>query len=88
MNQIKDQLGRVIQEGDTVRYYDSTTMWLDGKIINIGSALAIETPENPIPLHTFVKGYVYDGTLIEELLVVCSNVTVNPDGEFNHSSRT
>lgn len=74
-NPIKDKHGREIKEGDTVKYYDSTTMWLTGKIIDVGSCLAVETDENPIRLHEFawprhIKDYSYDGTPIAELEIV------------------
>lgn len=69
-NPIKDKHGVVIKEGDAVRYYDSTAMWLTSKIIDVGSALAIITDENPIPLYEFVQGYVYDGSPIPEIEVV------------------
>ena len=70
MNPIKDKNGRAIKEGDMVRYFDSTRMWLTGKVIDIGSALAVETEENPIPLHTWNHSYVYDGHPIAELEVI------------------
>lgn len=68
-NPIKDVNGKTIREGDAVRYFDSTTMWLEGRVIDIGSALAIETDENPVPLHTFADNYVYDGKPIAELWI-------------------
>lgn len=80
MNPIKDKHGVEIKEGDTVRYYDSTTMWLQGKVIDIGSSLAIETEENPIPLHTWTGQYVYDGHPIKELEIVSRNIRVREDG--------
>ena len=70
MSQIRDKHGIGIKEGDTVRYFGSTKMWLTGRIIDNGAALAIETTENPIPLYNFVHGYVYDSKPIEELEVV------------------
>jgi hypothetical protein len=69
-NPIRDKNGYIIRCGDRVRYCDSTTMWLDARIIDVGSALAIETPENPIPLYEFVKDYVYDGRPILEIEVI------------------
>lgn len=72
---VKDCNGREVREGDKVKYYDSTTMWLEARIINVGSALAVETPENPILLYEFARrytdeAYIYDGTPIPELEVL------------------
>jgi hypothetical protein len=72
---IKDKNGKEIREGDSIRYYDSYQMWIESIVIDVGSALAVETSENPILLYEFARGhtddrYVYDGTPIPELEVL------------------
>lgn len=70
-NPIRDKNGVIIQEGDRVRYFDSYRIWLEAKVIDVGSALAVETSENPILLYEFWSGgYVYDGTPIMELEII------------------
>lgn len=84
MNPIKDKHGVVIKEGDYIRYYDSTGMWLDGKVIDIGSCLAVETEENPIPLYTWPGLYPpYDGRPVEELEIFSRNIKVRDDGTLS-----
>lgn len=80
MNPIRDKHGVVIKEGDYIRYFDSTRMWLDGKVIDIGSCLAVETEENPIALYTWPGQYVYDGHPVEELEIFSRNIKVRDDG--------
>ena len=67
---IKDKNGVEICEGDIVRYYDSTTMWLTSRVYDEGGAWAIKTPENPILLYEFLRSYEYDGSLVDELEVI------------------
>jgi hypothetical protein len=72
---VKDCNGREIKEGDKVKYFDSYRMWIETRVVNVGSALAVVTPENPILLYEFTRGhtdaaYIYDGTPIPELEVI------------------
>jgi hypothetical protein len=86
MNPVKDKLGVPIQEGDIVKYYDSTGMWLEGRIVDVGSCLAILTDENPIRLEEFTfshtKDYIYDGSPIPELLIVSRNLEMDGEGKI------
>lgn len=74
-NPVKDKNGIAIKEGDKVKYYDSTTMWLESKVVDVGGALAVETGENPILLYEFAArhtndAYIYNGTPIPEIEVI------------------
>lgn len=63
-----DVNGNKIFEGDILKYFDSTGMWLTGIVKNVGSCFAIMTDENPIPLYSWVKNYTYNGDRIKGLV--------------------
>jgi len=73
-----DNNGLEIYRGDIVKYYDSTTMWLEGEVIWLGGGWGIETLENPIALYDFVHDYLYDGKPLPRLEVI-GNVWENKD---------
>lgn len=75
---LKDKNNKEIYEGDVVRYYDSTTMWLVSKIVDVGGAFAVATSENPILLYEFHHDYKYAGEPIPELEVI-GNIYENPE---------
>lgn len=84
MIDVLDKNGIPIREGDNVRYFDSFRMWVSSQVIDVGSALAIRTPENPILLYEFIRGYIYDGQPIEEIEVITpppssSELSSSPD---------
>ena len=67
---LHDKNGKEIYEGDIIKYYDSTTMWLTSYIKEIGGAFAIITDENPILLNDYTGQYEYDGHNIKELEII------------------
>ena len=73
-----DKKGVEIYEGDVVKYYDSTKMWLKSEVIWLGGSWGLTTPENPIALYDFVKDYFYDAEPIPELEVI-GNIYENPE---------
>lgn len=75
---LHDKNGKDVFEGDIVKYYDSTAMWLTSQVRYNGGAFQLPTSENPICLYDFVHGYEYDGTPIQELEVI-GDVYSNPE---------
>ena len=77
---LKDKNGKEIYEGDIVKYYDSTTMWLEANIKWLGACFGVETTENPIPLYEFLDQYIYEKTPARILEIeIIGNIHSNPE---------
>ena len=73
---LKDKNGKPIFEGDIVKYYDSTTMWLNAEVIFSDGSFAVKHPDPKMEQDIELRQFTYQDM---KGIEVIGNIYENPE---------